>query len=96
MRPPEIFESVLLAEMNLGLPPTFFYSLLKEPDDWAFILKLSCVKVERHHQGRLARRWRAETTMILAWMAERLGTGSWTSVANLLRKQKEQEVRNNT
>ena len=32
----------------------------------------------------LARRLRAETTMTLAWIANRLQMGSWTYVSNLL------------
>ena len=36
----------------------------------------------------LARRLRAETTMTLAWIAERLHMGSWSHVSNLLRKPK--------
>jgi hypothetical protein len=32
----------------------------------------------------LARRLRAETTMTLAWIADRLQMGSWTYVSNLL------------
>jgi len=43
MNPPEVFESVLLAEMNLGMPPTSFYSLVQETRDWSFVLKLHCV-----------------------------------------------------
>jgi hypothetical protein len=34
---------------------------------------------------RIARRLRAETTMTLAWMAQRLRMGVWTHVSNLLR-----------
>jgi len=36
----------------------------------------------------LAGRLRTETTMSLAWIAERLHMGSWSNVANLLRKTK--------
>jgi hypothetical protein len=36
----------------------------------------------------LAGRLRAETTMSLAWIAERLRMGSWSHVSNLLRKAK--------
>jgi hypothetical protein len=43
VKAPEVFESVLLAEMNLGMPPTSFYALLREPNDWSFVLKLHCV-----------------------------------------------------
>jgi len=43
MNAPDEFESVLLAEMNLGMPPTSFYSLLKETGDWSFVLKLHCI-----------------------------------------------------
>jgi len=38
------------------------------------------------HKVRLAGRLRAETTMSLAWIAERLHMGSWSNVSNLLRK----------
>lgn len=34
---------------------------------------------------RIARRLRQETTMTLAWIANRLRMGSWTHVSNLLR-----------
>ena len=37
---PSTFESVLLAELNLGLPPLFFYELIREPNDWSYVLKL--------------------------------------------------------
>jgi len=40
------------------------------------------------HKVKLARRLRAETTMSLAWIAERLRMGSWSYVSNLLRKMK--------
>ena len=40
------------------------------------------------HKVALARRLRAETTMSLAWIAERLRMGSWSYVSNLLRKTK--------
>ena len=33
---------------------------------------------------KLARRLRAQTTMTLAWIAQRLRMGSWTSTANLI------------
>ena len=33
----------------------------------------------------IARRVRLETTMTLAWIANRLGMGTWTQVSNLLR-----------
>jgi hypothetical protein len=36
----------------------------------------------------LARRLRQETTMSLKWIAQRLGTGSWTYVSNLLRERR--------
>ena len=36
---------------------------------------------------RIARRLRAETTMTLAWMAQRLQMGVWTHVSNLLGKE---------
>jgi hypothetical protein len=38
------------------------------------------------HKVNLARRLRAETTMSLTWVAERLHMGSWSNVSNLLRK----------
>jgi hypothetical protein len=34
------FETALLAELRLGLPPTFYYRLLEIEDDWAFVLKV--------------------------------------------------------
>jgi hypothetical protein len=37
------FESILLAELNLGLPPLTFFKILQEPSDWSFILKLHAV-----------------------------------------------------
>ena len=37
---PEQFESILLAELRLGLPPLFYWQLREIKDDWAFILKL--------------------------------------------------------
>jgi hypothetical protein len=37
---PEQFESILLAELRLGLPPLFYWQLKEIKDDWAFILKL--------------------------------------------------------
>jgi len=40
------------------------------------------------HKVALARRLRAETTMSLAWVAERLRMGSWSYVSNLLRTTK--------
>jgi REP element-mobilizing transposase RayT len=40
------------------------------------------------HKVALARRLRAETTMSLAWIAERLRMGSWSYVSNLLRTTK--------
>src|SRR6266516_3609319 len=40
---PSTFESVLLAELNLGLPPTSFFKLMSEPDDWSFVLKLHAI-----------------------------------------------------
>src|SRR2546426_8680359 len=43
MRIPSTFESLLLAELNLGLPPTSFFKLMSEPDDWSFILKLHAI-----------------------------------------------------
>src|SRR5260221_8632209 len=38
MRVPTTFESVLLAEFNLELPPMSFFKLIGERDDWSFIL----------------------------------------------------------
>src|SRR6266496_1060873 len=43
MKPPTPFEAILLAELNLGLPPMSFYKLMKEPDDWSFVLKLHAI-----------------------------------------------------
>jgi len=45
--------------------------------------------LERRHKGdpakvKIARGLRKETTMTLAWVAQRLQMGSWTYVANLL------------
>ena len=40
------------------------------------------------HEVALARRLRAETTMSLAWIAQRLRMGSWSYVSNLLRATK--------
>ncbi len=40
------------------------------------------------HKVALAQRLRAETTMSLAWIAERLRMGSWSYVSNLLQKEK--------
>jgi hypothetical protein len=40
------------------------------------------------HEVALARRLRAETTMSLAWIAQRLRMGSWSYVSNLLRTTK--------
>ena len=37
---PGMFEASLLAELNMGLPPTSFFKLLAEPNDWSFVLKL--------------------------------------------------------
>ena len=37
---------------------------------------------------KLARRLRAETTMTLRWIADRLRMGSWTYVSNLLREKR--------
>jgi hypothetical protein len=50
MPPPSQFEAILLAELNIGLPPTSFWRLLREPDDWSFILKLHAI-----FEGVLAR-----------------------------------------
>jgi hypothetical protein len=36
------------------------------------------------HKVKMARRLRAETTMTVQWVAERLVMGSWTDVSNLL------------
>src|SRR5437667_198329 len=43
MRVPTTFESVLLAELNVGLPPMSFHKLIGERDDWSFILKLHAI-----------------------------------------------------
>ena len=43
MRVPTTFESVPLAELNVGLPPMSFHKLIGEPDDWSFILKLHAI-----------------------------------------------------
>jgi hypothetical protein len=34
------FETSLLAELRLGLPPLFYYRLVEIKDDWGFVLKL--------------------------------------------------------
>lgn len=34
------FETALLAELRLGLPPLFYYRLQEVADDWTFVLKL--------------------------------------------------------
>lgn len=34
------FDTILLAEFRLGLPPLFFQKLLEHQDDWAFVLKI--------------------------------------------------------
>lgn len=41
---------------------------------------------------RIAGRLRQETTMMLAWIAERLKMGVWTHTSNLLRARKRSEV----
>jgi len=43
MQKPNTVESILLAELNLRLPPLSFYKLVKEPSDWSFILKLHAI-----------------------------------------------------
>ncbi len=43
MKRPTLFDLVLLAELNLGMPPTTFFKLLQEPDDWSFVVKLHAV-----------------------------------------------------
>lgn len=43
VRAPSTFESVLLAEFNLGLPPLTFYKLSYESSDWSFVLKLHAI-----------------------------------------------------
>ena len=43
MECPTTFESVLLAELVVGLPPLTFYNLIGERDDWCFILKLHAI-----------------------------------------------------
>ena len=52
-------------------------------------LRWSAQDLERHRKGdgrklRIARRLREETTMTLAWIAERLRMGSKTHLAHLL------------
>jgi hypothetical protein len=39
----KIFESILLAELNLDLPPLTFFKIAEEPSDWTFILQLHAV-----------------------------------------------------
>ena len=34
------FETSLLAELRLGIPPTFYFQLSEIKDDWAFVLKI--------------------------------------------------------
>jgi hypothetical protein len=34
------FETILLAELRLGLPPLFYWQLHEIKDDWAFVLKV--------------------------------------------------------
>ncbi len=34
------FETALLAELRLGLPPLFYYRIVEIKDDWGFVLKL--------------------------------------------------------
>lgn len=34
------FETALLAELRLGLPPLFYFNLVEVKDDWGFVLKL--------------------------------------------------------
>ena len=41
---------------------------------------------------RMAQRLRRETTMTLAWIAQRLKMGSWTSVSNLLNQCKRAQL----
>jgi len=43
-------------------------------------------------QVSLARRLRAETTMTLAWIADRLKMGSWSYVSNLLNDKTNQTI----
>ncbi len=43
MRVPTTFESVLLAELIVGLPPMSFPKLISERDDWSFIVKLHAI-----------------------------------------------------
>jgi hypothetical protein len=38
-----IFESILLAELNLDLPPLTFFNVAGEPSDWTFIIQLHAV-----------------------------------------------------
>ena len=44
---------------------------------------------------KLARRLRAQTTMTLAWIAQRLCMGSWTYTANLIYEKRAQRKRIN-
>jgi hypothetical protein len=43
MEIPSTFEGVLLAELNIGIPPASVIKLMKERDDWSFILKLHAI-----------------------------------------------------
>ena len=45
---------------------------------------------------KLARRLRAQTTMTLAWIAQRLCMGSWTYTANLIYEKRAQRKRINS
>ena len=67
--------------------------------DWGWGRNPGCLKdlgwtekeLSRRRKGdkgkvMLARQLRAETTMTLGWIAERLRMGSWTYVSNLLRE----------
>ena len=40
MKPLDHFDTILLAELRVGLPPLFYHKLLTIRDDWSFILKL--------------------------------------------------------
>jgi putative transposase len=50
--------------------------------------ELSCRRKGDKGKVKLARRLRAETTMTLSWIADRLRMGSWTYVSNLLREKR--------
>jgi hypothetical protein len=54
---PSTVESILLAELNVGLPPFTFYKLIGESSDWSFVLKLHAIlecALDRLLRGRLS------------------------------------------